>query len=114
MACIERHTEEIKTSKKRTETVYLITSLSPQKASPEQLLKINRGHWSIENKSHYVRDFTFDEDRCQIRTKTGPRMMAILRNLTIGLLRLANNNNIASAIRHMAAKPHLALHLIGI
>ena len=113
VACVERHTEEIKTGKKRSETVYLITSLSPQKASPEQLLELNRGHWNIENKSHYVRDVTFDEDRSQIRTKTGPRMMAILRNLAISLLRLAGYVNIAEAIRDMAAKPYRSLQLIG-
>lgn len=113
VACIERHTENLKTGKKRSETAYLITSLSPRKASPKQLLDLNRGHWSIENKSHYVRDVTFDEDRSQIRTKTGPRMMATLRNLAISLLRLAEYTNIAAAIRHMAAKPHLALQLIG-
>jgi predicted transposase YbfD/YdcC len=114
VACIERHTENLKTGKKRSETAYLITSLSPHKISPEQLLDLNRGHWSIENKSHYVRDVTFDEDRSQIRTKTGPRMMATLRNLAISLLRLADYTNIAAATRHMAAKPYLALHLIGV
>ena len=113
VACVERHTEEIKTGKKRSETVYLITSASPDNISPRQLLELNRGHWSIENKSHYVRDVTFDEDRSQIRTKTGPRMMATLRNLAISLLRMAGHVNIAGALRHMAAKPHLALHLIG-
>ncbi len=113
VACIERHTENLKTGKIRSETAYIITSLSPHKASPAQLLDLNRGHWNIETKSHYVRDVTFDEDRSQIRTKTGPRMMATLRNLAISLLRLADYNNIAAAIRHMAAKPHLALQLIG-
>jgi predicted transposase YbfD/YdcC len=113
VACIERHTENLKTGKNHSETAYLITSLSSHKVSPKQLLDLNRGHWSIENKSHYVRDVTFDEDRSQIRTKTGPRMMATLRNLAISLLRLADYPNIAAAIRHMAAKPHLALKLIG-
>lgn len=113
VACVERHTEEIKTGKKRSETIYLITSASPKKVSPKQLLELNRGHWAIENKSHYVRDVTFDEDRSQIRTKTGPRMMATLRNLAISLLRMAGHANIAEALRLMAAKPHLALQLIG-
>jgi predicted transposase YbfD/YdcC len=113
VACVERHTEKMKTGKKRSETVYLITSASPEKVSPKQLLELNRGHWAIENKSHYVRDVTFDEDRSQIRTKVGPRMMATLRNLAISLLRMAGHANIAEALRHMAAKPHLALQLIG-
>lgn len=113
VACVVRHTEEIKTGKKRSETVYIITSLSPQKASPEQLLELNRGHWSIENKSHYVRDVTFDEDRSQIRTNAGPRIMAMLRNLAISLLRLAGYANIAAAIRDMAVKPYRSLQMIG-
>ena len=114
VACVERHTEILKTGKKRSETVYLITSLKPDKASPKQLLKINREHWGIENKSHYVRDVTYDEDRSQIRSKNGPRMMAILRNLAISLLRLAKYDNIAAATREMAAKSHKALRLIGL
>jgi len=113
IACIERHTEILKTGTKRSETAYLITSLKPDKASPKQLLEINRGHWGIENKNHYVRDVTFDEDRSQIRTNSGPRLMAILRNLVISLLRMAEYVNIAEAIRDMAAKPYQALRLIG-
>lgn len=113
VACIERHTEYLKSGKTRSEIAYLITSLSPQKANPEQLLTVNRGHWGIENKSHYVRDVTFNEDKSQIRTHAGPRMMATLRNLAINLLRMAGFTNIAQAIRSMAAKPSRALSLIG-
>jgi len=45
-----------------------ITDLRPEQASPAQLLALHRGHWAIENRLHYVRDFRFDEDRCQART----------------------------------------------
>ena len=114
VACIERHSEELRSGKTRRETTYLITSLSHHEASPERLLALNRGHWGIENRSHYVRDFTFDEDRSQIRAHTGPRVMAALRNFAIRILRLVGHSNIAKAIRHMAAKPHVALGLIGI
>jgi predicted transposase YbfD/YdcC len=47
-----------KAGKTTSEVVYLITTLAPSKASPERLLDLNRGHWSIENRSHYVRDVT--------------------------------------------------------
>jgi predicted transposase YbfD/YdcC len=114
VACIERYSEDLKSGKTRQETVYLISSLSPDKANAERLLTINRGQWGIENQSHYVRDFTFDEDRSQIRSRYGPRMMASLRNFAISLLRLTGHKNIAKALRNMAAKPHLALRLIGI
>jgi predicted transposase YbfD/YdcC len=114
VACLERYSENLKSGKTRRETVYLITSLSPEKATAERVLNVNRGQWGIENRIYYVRDVTFDEDRSQVRTKCGPRMMAILRNFAISILRLTGVKNIAKALRTMAAKPHLALRLIGI
>jgi len=78
-------------------------------------LKLNRGHWSIENRSHYVRDVVFNEDHSQIRTGNGPQMMACLRHFAIGTLRVVKNaTNIAGALRDLAAQPHLALKLIGL
>src|SRR5438046_730324 len=85
-----------------TETVYAITDLQAHQAKPWQLADWIRGHWSIENKTHWVRDVTYDEDRCQIRTGTGPQVMATLRNAAIGALRLAGITNIAAANRHHA------------
>jgi predicted transposase YbfD/YdcC len=111
---IERITEILKSGKKRHEVVFGITSLSPEQASPERLLELNRGHWSIENSLHYVRDTTFDEDRSQIRTRTAPQVMATLKNLAISLLRLNSFKNIASGLRHFAAQQHLTLALIGL
>ena len=111
---IERITEMLKSGKQRHEVVYSITSLSPEKASPQRLLELNRGHWSIENSLHHVRDTTFDEDRSQIRTKTAPQVMSTLKNLAISILRLNSFRNIASALRHFAAKQHLTLALIGL
>ncbi len=113
VACIERSRESLRTGKINTEVAYLITSLSPERAAPEQLLSINRGHWSIENRSHYVRDVIFDEDRSQVRTQAGPRVMATLRNLAISLLRLRGFKNIAQAIRSLVAKPYRVLSFIG-
>jgi predicted transposase YbfD/YdcC len=53
-----------------TETVYAITDLQAHQAKPWQLADWIRGHRSIENKVHRVRDVTYDEDRPQIRTGT--------------------------------------------
>ena len=114
VACLERYREEIKSGKIQNETVYLITSLSQDDADGERLLNLIRGHWGIENKSHYVRDVTFDEDRSKVRTKSGPRIMATLRNFAISIFRLIGCTNMAKALRDMTAKPHLALRLIGI
>jgi predicted transposase YbfD/YdcC len=111
---IERDVVELKSGKHRHETVFAITSLTPAQADPHRLLCLNRGHWGVENRSHYVRDVTFDEDRSRIRVGTGPAMMATLRNLAISLARLLGFTNIASALRAFAAQPRRTLAALGL
>jgi predicted transposase YbfD/YdcC len=111
---VGRQVIEKKTGKERVEVVYGVTSLPPDRGTPERLLELVRGHWAIENRSHWVRDVTFDEDRSQVRSGNIPQVMAALRNTTIGLLRWAGYRNIAKAGRQLAAQPTQALALIGI
>jgi len=111
---IDRITVKLPEQTVRREVAYCITSLSSEEASPKRLLNLNRGHWGIENKLHYVRDVTFQEDLSQIRTKSGPRVMAALRNLAIGILRINGHTNIAKSLRFYGRRPHLALKLIGL
>jgi predicted transposase YbfD/YdcC len=111
---VGRHVIIQKTGQERVEVVYGVTSLSSERATPERVLDLVRGHWSIENKSHWVRDVTFDEDRSQVRCGSIPQVMAALRNTAIGLLRWAGHTNIAAACRRLAAQPAQALALIGI
>jgi predicted transposase YbfD/YdcC len=82
-----------------------ITSLSAREAAPEHLAACVRGHWTIENKIHWVRDVTFREDSSQIRTGSRPRIMAALRNLAIGLIRQAGHAKIAATIRRIRNDP---------
>ncbi len=87
------------------ETTYFVTSLSPEQASPEDLMQIARGHWVIENKVHYVRDVTLREDASQIRKGNSPQVMAAFRNLVLTLLRRAGVTNIATALIRNAVNP---------
>ena len=103
-----------RTGAARTEVAYAVTSLAPDCASPAQLLTLWRGHWTIENKLHWVRDVTFDEDRATAHAGHIPQVMAAFRNLAIGLLRLAGEPNIAAATRRCAADPALALATRGL
>ena len=73
------------------ETAYAVTSLTAVQASPAELAAIIRGHWLIEDRLHWVRDLDYDEDRSQVRTASGPRVMASLRNLAITVLRLTGH-----------------------
>jgi predicted transposase YbfD/YdcC len=65
-----------KKGKKTVEVVYLITS--DRQAGPETLAAWVRGHWEIENKLHWVRDVTYQEDKSLVRTGNAPRVMAAL------------------------------------
>ncbi len=111
---VQRDTTNLVSGKFRRETVYGLTSLSPRQASPARTLALNRQHWGIENGVHYVRDMTFDEDRCRIRKRAGAQVMATLRNLAISLLRLAGAVNIAAALRFCSRSPLRPLRLIGV
>ncbi len=111
---VARETTEKKSGKERAETVYGVTSLRMERASAACLLGLVRAQWTIENRSHWVRDVTFEEDRSQVRSGNVPQVMAAIRNTAIGLLRLAGETNIAAACRRMAAQPEQALALIGI
>jgi predicted transposase YbfD/YdcC len=103
-----------KTGEVREEVIEGVTSLARERANAARLLTLVRGHWQIENQSHWVRDVTFDEDRSQVRCGHIPQVMAALRNTAIGLMRWAGETNIAGACRRFAAQPVLALELIGI
>ena len=61
-----------------------------------------------------MRDVTFDEDRSQVRTKRGPRMMAILRNLAIAIIRLLRFPYVPAGLRYFAQRPRLALNALGL
>ena len=52
-----------------------------------------------------MRDLDWDEDRSQVRTASGPQIMASLRNLAITILRLAGAASIAAALRYHARRP---------
>lgn len=111
---MQRIVTKKRTGQTRHEVAYAITSLSAERATARQLLRIWRGHWHIENKLHWVRDVTFDEDRSQVRAGRIPQVMAALRNVAISLLRVCGGENIAAATRRYAARPALALAAVGL
>jgi predicted transposase YbfD/YdcC len=111
---VTRKTRELGTRRWRTVVVYAITSLTHAQASPARLADLVRGHWTIENGLHYIRDVTFAEDASQLRTGTGPQVMACLRNLVIGALSRAGPVNLAAALRRHARDPRRPLATLGI
>jgi hypothetical protein len=111
---IERLRQVLGGAPAQPEIVYGVSSLSAARLGARSMLAYNRGHWTIENRLHHVRDTTYDEDRSQIRKRNGPQVMALLRNLAISLLRLARAASIASATRFLGRHVEAAARLIGL
>jgi predicted transposase YbfD/YdcC len=101
--------------KVETEVSYAVTSIPPQRADAERLLRDQRSYWAIENRLHYVRDVTMGEDACRTRTGSGAQALATVRNLVVSLLRRAGFTNVAAGIRECAwcAQDAVALILPG-
>ena len=92
---------------------HALTSLAPERATPEQLAALVRNHWHIENRLHYVRDFTYDEDRCRVYVRDLPRRLACLTNTAISLIRCQPEfRYVPEANRHFAARPQETLDLL--
>jgi predicted transposase YbfD/YdcC len=98
----------------RKEHVWGATALPATLAGPADLAVYARGHWSVENKSHYVRDVTFGEDHSNTRTRHAPANLATCRNLVIGALRAAGHANIAHARTIQANRHDRALTLFDL
>jgi predicted transposase YbfD/YdcC len=93
---------------------YGVTSLPALIAIPERVLKLKRGHWTIENCLHYVKDVTLGEDKSTVHADNGPKIMAALRNTALSLLRRAGVSTIAARMRYNSTHPQAALEVLSL
>jgi predicted transposase YbfD/YdcC len=100
--------------KQTVEVQYAITSVSATRADAALLLARWRDHWGIENRLHWVRDVTFGEDQCQVKTGHAPQNLAAFRNAAISLLRISGRREIAATLREFAYQPRKLLRFLGI
>ena len=105
---VNRQTGEV-----QRQTRYAVTSLKPEHAGAADLEALWRGHWTIENRVHRVRDVTMGEDASQLRQGHAPQVLAAVRNALLNLWRTQGRQNIADALREHAASVPRALQLIG-
>jgi predicted transposase YbfD/YdcC len=100
------------------EYVYLATSLTSSQKNAEDLLKINRLHWSVENKLHLIRDTVFDEDRHNLNKHISVHNFVSIKDFSIHILAQILNKskefNSYKAIRELFSyKPHLAIEFLN-
>jgi len=109
---VKRHTVDKKTGKEGGDFAYGVTSKNPDLADAKQVLKDNRGHWTIENKCHYIIDWNYDEDRSRIRAGYGPENITRLRRFSVGLLlgkKSKEDHSIAQKMQRLNRNPRVVL-----
>jgi predicted transposase YbfD/YdcC len=110
-ACIRRKVYSLAEECKSKELAWVLSSAE---ATAEDFHAYVRKHWGIENKSHYVRDTTWSEDAHQAYVGNGPRVMATMRNLAIGILRLNGVSDIKRTVEGIARDRHRAVPLLSL
>lgn len=62
-----------------------ISSLPPD---AERIRQAIRAHWTVENRLHWVMDVSFNDDQMRARTKAAAHNLAVLKHITLNLIRL--------------------------
>ena len=109
---VDRYVTDLNGSHPRGEVAFGITDLTPDQADAATIGGLVRGHWGIETRLHGVRDVVYDEDRSQVRTENGPRVMATLRNTAISLLRHVGVPNIQRAVNYLHRHPEQVARIL--
>lgn len=98
--------------KTHQEVVHGLTNLPPRLATAHDLLRLQQGHWAIENRLHHRRDVTLREDHCQVRKGVAPRVLAVLNSFVLGLLDFCGVTNVPQRMRLFDAQPWVPLRLL--
>jgi predicted transposase YbfD/YdcC len=110
---LERYVTDLAGTSTSAVAVLGITSLTANRAGAPSLAVAVRGHWGIES-LHWLRDTVYREDDSRVRTRSGPRVMAALRNLAIGALRLAGRADITEATRWASRRADRPFTILGL
>lgn len=109
LAVIRRDIADLDGQPRSKEFALVVTSRNLNAAG---ISRHTRGHWGIENLSHRARDTVWHEDHSHAYHGNGPRAMATLRNLALGLLALHGITKIKQTIQQIGRNPIRAIPLI--
>ena len=111
VAQVRRFTQRNHKDRMQEEVHYFLCSFPADAARLAQLV---RGHWSVENRCHWVLDVTFGEDHCQVRDKKAAHNLSILREMVMKALRAEPSKlSLHRKRRRAALDPSFRLHLLG-
>lgn len=94
--------------------IYGVTSLNAAEAGPVRLLRLHRGHWTVENRVFWERDVAFGEDRSPARAKNLVAVLACLRGAVLNLVRTVEaGTGVTRTLRRFNANRASALEALG-
>jgi len=110
---IERYVTDLQGRPVSAAAALGVASPASGRADAAALARYVREQWSIES-LHWIRDTLYQEDKSQVRTRSGPRAMAALRNLAIGALHMAGRTDITEATRWAARSMDRPFTILGL
>lgn len=93
------------------QVIYAITSLPQATANAARLLDLARAHWQVENRLFRVKDGTFAEDACRVRSENAPAALSHIRDCALTIIR-RNGLKPRPAREAFAAKPSAAINAV--
>lgn len=98
---VERDRQEWQTKNKGWQTSfeisYYVSSLDlDDNLTAKEYGQAIRNHWGIENKNHYVRDVSLNEDKSRVRVN--PDRLVRLRSFSLNILRVNNVKNVKKTL----------------
>jgi len=102
---VERYTHDPTGAPRSAVAALGVTNPPTNRATPERLASLIRQHWGIKA-LHWLRDTVYREDNSTVHTRSGPRVMATLRNLAIGAIRLTGRHDITETTRSASRDMH--------
>lgn len=97
---VERRRTVEATGESSVEKHYYLSSLPPDS---ERLAALIRKHWSIENQLHFVLDSSLREDACRVRDANSAENLALLRRMSLNLLRRPGAGSLSVPLKQRKA-----------
>jgi len=110
---IERYVTDLRGNPVSAVAALGVASPAPGQISAAELAWHVREQWAIES-LHWLRDTLYQEDKSQVRTRSGPRIMAALRNLAICALRLFGRTDVTEATRWASRSMDRPFTILGL
>jgi predicted transposase YbfD/YdcC len=110
LAVIRRDVADLTEQPVSKEIALVLTSRSHLSAA--EISGHTRTHWGIENLEHRPRDTVWREDDQQTYLGNGPRAMATLRNLALGLFAIHGITKIKETVQAIGRRPTRAVTLL--